>query len=100
MSASTLAAALVACAAASTGAQDVATSPPPPDPRPAGFRFHGYMRAGYGVNGEGDPQEAFRAPNAGAKFRLGNETEAYLETTFDYGIAPADEPDVFFDTRI
>jgi maltoporin len=58
------------------------------------------MRAGYGVNGEGDPQEAFRAPNAGAKFRLGNETEAYLETTFDYGIAPADEPDVFFDTRI
>lgn len=73
---------------------------PTPDPRPAGFRFHGYLRSGYGVNGRGDPQEAFRAPNANAKYRLGNETEAYVETTFDYGLAPPAEPDVFFDTRI
>jgi maltoporin len=92
--------ALAVAWAGTAPAQDAAPAPPPPDTRPAGFRFHGYMRAGYGVNGDGDPQEAFRAPNANAKFRLGNETEAYLETTFDYGIAPADEPDVFFDTRI
>ena len=47
-----------------------------------GFRFQGYLRSGFGVAGTGDPQEAFRAPNAGAKYRLGNETEAYLETIF------------------
>jgi maltoporin len=81
-------------------AQDAPPPSPSPDPRPAGFRFHGYLRSGYGVNGDGDPQEAFKAPNANAKFRLGNETEAYLETTFDYGIAPADDEDAFFDTRI
>ena len=50
-----------------------------------GFRFQGYFRSGFGVAGTGDPQEAFRAPNAGAKYRLGNETEAYLETIFGYG---------------
>lgn len=70
--------------------------PPPPDPRAAGFHFHGYLRSGYGVNGAGDPQEAFQAPNANAKYRLGNETEAYVETTFDYGLAPPDDQDVFF----
>ena len=48
----------------------------------------------------GDPQEAFKAPNAGAKFRLGNETEAYLETTFDYGMRPEEDAKAFFDTRI
>ena len=47
-----------------------------------GFHFHGYLRSGFGVAGTGDPQEAFEAPNAGAKYRLGNETEAYVETTF------------------
>jgi maltoporin len=72
---------------------------PTPDPRPAGFRFHGYFRSGYGVSGEGSAQEAFKAPYAGAKYRLGNETEAYVETTFDYGMAPAGSQ-AFFDTRI
>ena len=91
---------VLTCLGVSASAQEAATPSPPPDPRPAGFRFHGYLRSGYGVNGEGDAQEAFRAPNANAKFRLGNETEAYLETTFDYGLAPADEKDVFFDTQI
>jgi maltoporin len=65
-----------------------------------GFRFHGYLRSGFGVAGTGDPQEAFKAPNAAAKYRLGNETEAYLETTFDYGMRPQDDPQAFFDTRI
>ncbi|MDF7823878.1 carbohydrate porin [Pontiellaceae bacterium B12227] len=46
------------------------------------FEFHGYFRAGLGVNGNGDPMEAFKAPNAGAKYRLGNEAEAYAEATF------------------
>jgi maltoporin len=65
-----------------------------------GFRFLGYLRSGYGVAGSGDPQEAFKAPNAGAKYRLGNETEAYLETTFAYGMRPQDDKDAFFDTKI
>lgn len=47
-----------------------------------GFEFHGYFRAGIGVNDKGDGMEAFKAPNAEAKYRLGNEAETYIETTF------------------
>jgi maltoporin len=65
-----------------------------------GFRFQGYLRSGFGVAGTGNPQEAFRAPNAGAKYRLGNETEAYLETIFGYGMRPKDDSTAFFDTRV
>jgi maltoporin len=65
-----------------------------------GFRFLGYLRSGFGVAGTGDPQEAFKAPNAAAKYRLGNETEAYLETTFAYGMRPQDDKNAFFDTKI
>jgi maltoporin len=46
------------------------------------FEFHGYFRAGLGVNGNGDGMEAFRAPNAESKYRLGNEAETYVEATF------------------
>ncbi len=46
------------------------------------FEFHGYFRSGYGVNGEGGQQVAFQAPGAGAKYRLGNETETYSELIF------------------
>lgn len=46
------------------------------------FEFHGYLRAGYGVDGKGNAQTAFQAPNAESKYRLGNEAETYLETTF------------------
>ena len=58
---------------------------------PDGFRFHGYLRSGFGVADDGEPQEAFKAPNTLAKYRLGNETEAYLETTFAYGVRPEDD---------
>jgi maltoporin len=43
------------------------------------FEFHGYLRAGYGLNGRGGQQVAFQAPGAGAKYRLGNEAETYGE---------------------
>jgi maltoporin len=46
------------------------------------FEFHGYFRSGYGVNGRGGQQVAFKAPGAGAKYRLGNETETYGEAIF------------------
>lgn len=55
----------------------------------SGFAFHGYFRAGLGANGDGDPMEAFKAPNAGAKYRLGNEAEAYVEATFKQGFPSA-----------
>jgi maltoporin len=46
------------------------------------FEFHGYFRSGYGVNSRGGQQVAFQAPGAGAKYRLGNETETYSELIF------------------
>lgn len=46
------------------------------------FEFHGYFRSGYGVNSRGGQQVAFQAPGAGAKYRLGNETETYGELIF------------------
>jgi maltoporin len=46
-------------------------------PRP--LEFHGYLRSGFGLNGEGGKMEAFKAPGAGAKYRLGNESDTYGE---------------------
>lgn len=46
---------------------------------PRRFEFHGYMRSGFGMNGEGGKMEAFKAPGAGAKYRLGNESDTYGE---------------------
>jgi maltoporin len=46
------------------------------------FEFHGYFRAGYGLNSVGGAQVAFQAPGAGAKYRLGNEAETYGEMIF------------------
>jgi maltoporin len=46
------------------------------------FEFHGYFRSGYGLNGVGGQQVAFQAPGAGAKYRLGNESETYGEFIF------------------
>jgi maltoporin len=46
------------------------------------FEFHGYFRAGYGLNSKGGQQVAFQAPGADAKYRLGNEAETYAELIF------------------
>jgi len=46
------------------------------------FEFHGYLRSGYGLDGNGGQQVAFEAPGAGAKYRLGNEAETYAELIF------------------
>lgn len=40
---------------------------------------NGYFRAGFGVNSKGGDQDAFQAPGAYTKYRLGNETETYGE---------------------
>ena len=79
-----------------------AQSPPAPDAPPGetGFRFHGYLRSGFGVDGNGKGQQPFIAPLAGAKYRLGNEAETYLETTFAYGTTSEGDDPAYFDTRI
>jgi maltoporin len=66
------------------------------------FEFHGYLRSGFGVNGKGGDQEAFGAPGAPAKYRLGNETETYGEAIFvNNWIRPENVNDkTFFKTEI
>jgi maltoporin len=73
---------------------------PPGTPDELGFRFHGYLRSGFGVDGTGKGQQPFIAPLAPAKYRLGNEAETYLETTFAYGTNSEDQDPAYFDTRI
>ncbi len=55
------------------------------------FLFSGYMRSGFGLDGHGHPMDVFRAPNAEAKYRLGNEAEAYMETLFGYKTSDGDK---------
>ena len=52
------------------------------------------------MDGTGKGQQPFIAPLAGAKYRLGNEAETYLETTFAYGATSEDPDPAYFDTRI
>lgn len=54
---------------------------PSPDYLAKGFEFHGYLRSGTGISGNGGVQAAFQAPGAGSKYRLGNETDTYGEIT-------------------
>jgi maltoporin len=79
-----------------------AAPPQPAGPQPdeLGFRFHGYLRSGFGVDSTGKGQSPFIAPLAGAKYRLGNEAETYLETTLAYGTTSEDQAPAYFDTRI
>jgi maltoporin len=66
-----------------------------------GFEFHGYLRSGFGINGYGNSMTAFQAPNSGSKYRLGNEAETYLETTFLTRMPEGMlEEGVTFDTQI
>lgn len=61
------------------------------------FNYGGYMRSGFGVDGQGKPMDYFKAPNAEAKYRFGNETEMYMETLFQY--LQEDENGVKFETN-
>ncbi|HEU4692546.1 MAG TPA: carbohydrate porin [Vicinamibacterales bacterium] len=79
---------------------EAAQTSPPGTPDELGFRFHGYLRSGLGVDGTGKGQQPFIAPLAPAKYRLGNEAETYLETTFAYGTNSEDPDPAYFDTRI
>ncbi len=59
-------------------------------PRP--FEYHGYLRSGFGLNGEGGKMEAFKAPGAGAKYRLGNESDTYGELALTNNWLRLDDP--------
>ena len=45
---------------------------------------NGYFRSGFGINSKGGDQDAFGAPGAYSKYRLGNETETYGEFGFTF----------------
>jgi maltoporin len=75
-------------------------APGVPAPGDLGFRFHGYLRSGFGVDSTGKGQQPFIAPLAGSKYRLGNEAETYLETTFHYGTTSEGDDPAYFDTRV
>lgn len=59
---------------------------------PQPLEFHGYFRSGFGMNGEGGKMEAFKAPAAGAKYRLGNEAETYGEIGLTHNWLRLDDP--------
>ncbi len=65
-----------------------------------GFEFGGYFRAGQGVNARGGKMEAFQAPLAPAKYRLGNEQDTYLEAIFAQNNWNTDPDGVTFKTQI
>jgi maltoporin len=54
---------------------------------------NGYFRAGFGVNSKGGDQDAFSAPGAYSKYRLGNETETYGEFGFTFNWVNPDQND-------
>ena len=62
------------------------------------FGFYGYLRSGFGLDSKGKAMAPFQAPNAEAKYRLGNEAETYLEAAFAY--FKKNESGATFNTRI
>ena len=46
--------------------------------------FNGYLRTGFGKNGKGGDQDAFKLPDTISKYRLGNEEESYMEFGLDH----------------
>lgn len=59
-------------------------------PRP--LEYHGYFRSGFGMNSRGGKMEAFKAPGAGAKYRLGNEADTYGELALTHNWLRDDDP--------
>ncbi len=61
---------------------------------------HGYFRSGIGINSKGGDMEAFQAPGAYAKYRLGNEAETYGEIGFDINWMNPDKSATWFKSSI
>lgn len=67
---------------------------------PKPFVFDGYIRAGIGVNGKGGDQDAFQAPGAYSKYRLGNEIETYGEVGLTNNWINPEHNDTWFLTHV
>ncbi len=66
----------------------------------ADFDFHGYARSGIGVSSEGGDQEAFQAVGAPVKYRLGNETDTFLEIKLGANLFDNGEQSFYLDSNI
>ena len=66
---------------------------------PDRFDFYGYMRAGYGIDSDGTKQTRFKAPGAVTAYRLGNETDTYMEPGFSWYHAGDSADDPVFGTH-
>ena len=64
------------------------------------FEFDGYFRAGFGINAKGGDQDAFQAPLAYSKYRLGNETETYGELGLSTNWINPEHNDTWFKTKV
>ncbi|HEY6176973.1 MAG TPA: carbohydrate porin [Kofleriaceae bacterium] len=64
------------------------------------IEFHGYLRSGFGVNSKGGDQDAFQAPGAFSKYRLGNETEVYGDFELDSNWINPEHNDTWFKTAV
>ncbi len=69
-------------------------------PAKPGFAFEGYFRSGFGVSNSGQSAQAFKAPGADAKYRLGNEVDTYMETTFRQEIPALPDQRFYIQTRL
>lgn len=65
-----------------------------------GFSFGAFYRAGYGFNSRGGKMQAFQAPLAPSKYRLGNEQDTYLEAIFAQNNWNPNPDSVTFRTQI
>lgn len=74
-------AALLALAAVAAQASDI--------------QFHGYTRAGVGLNPRGGGQVCFQLSGADTKWRLGNECDYVVETALGYDIGKLDDGSVW-----
>ena len=63
-----------------------------------GWGFGGYIRSGFGVDGNGNSLDVFKAPNAEAKYRLGNEAETYMEALGQFSLK--DDNGAVFETNM
>jgi maltoporin len=67
---------------------------------PKMYELHGYLRSGIGINSKGGDQEAFQAPGAYSKYRLGNETETYGEFGFTINWLNPEKGGAWFKTAV
>lgn len=64
------------------------------------FEYDGYLRAGFAINAKGGDADAFQAPGAYSKFRLGNEVETYGEMGLTANWVNPEHNDAWFKTKI